>query len=551
MKEITSIYSPDPSVLPTVNQMNMASIQQGSYDCGLFALAYALELALYKDPSTLIFDQTKMRGYFMSCLEKEEAERFPTIRRSLHPATQIEITKLVRDTNKWSFPKQCNKQTCPYEPEGISLQNRFAPLNNDTFEKNIRKRSPRNKENIKTFPSESDPFKKKSSKSTVYNLSNRILTKDESNVLELGLSFCPSQANFNKETFANDIFKFFRRLKLREYFFEENGKETSHLNTKVNSQANDERHDLGWFIKNEHWYPEKVREGRSTGLSDLLDNTVHDIRSYLISNKSKRINNLTNKQREALNSLASDETLIIKPADKGSGIVLMDINDYNELCMKIRNDKEYYEEVTSDPNPDYRKNLDSMINEMKNKDYITEVEDIKLREGNRTPCFYGLPKIHKQFNTLPPLRPICSGYNSCTAKVSEWVDSFIKPAAMKTNSYIKDTTDFIKHIEKIDISAFANKGFFLVTMDVCSLYPNIDHEEGVNACKEALEQRKDKSIPSDCISNIINFILKSNTLTFMDKFHHQLKGTAMGTPMAVNFANLFMSKFETEMLDAY
>ena len=95
------------------------------------------------------------------------------------------------------------------------------------------------------------------------------------------------------------------------------------------------------------------------------------------------------------------------------------------------------------------KNLDSMINEMKNKDYITEIEDIKLREGNRTPCFYGLPKIHKQFNTLPPLRPICSGYNSCTAKVSEWVDSFIKPAAMKTNSYIKDTTDFIKHIEKL------------------------------------------------------------------------------------------------------
>ena len=154
-------------------------------------------------------------------------------------------------------------------------------------------------------------------------MSKRILTKDESNVLELGLSFCPSQANFNKETFANDIFKFLRRLKLREYFFEENGKETSTVDTKVNSQPNDERHDFGWFIKNEHWYPEKVREGRSTGLSNFLDNDVQYIRSYLNSNKSKRINNLTNKQREALNSLALDETFIIKPADKGSGIVLV------------------------------------------------------------------------------------------------------------------------------------------------------------------------------------------------------------------------------------
>ena len=139
MKEIISIYSPDPSVLPTVIQMNMASTQQGSYDSGHLALAYALELALNKDPSTLIFDQTKMRGHFLSCLEKEEAEQFPKLRRSLHPATQIEITKLVRDTNKWSYPKQFNKQTCPYEPEGISIQNRFAPLNNEIFGKNIRK----------------------------------------------------------------------------------------------------------------------------------------------------------------------------------------------------------------------------------------------------------------------------------------------------------------------------------------------------------------------------------------------------------------------------
>ena len=35
------------------------------------------------------------------------------------------------------------------------------------------------------------------------------------------------------------------------------------------------------------------------------------------------------------------------------------------------------------------------------------------------------------------------------------------------------------------------------------------------------------------------------------RFFHLIKGTAMGTPMAVNFANLFMAKFETEMLADY
>ena len=46
-------------------------------------------------------------------------------------------------------------------------------------------------------------------------------------------------------------------------------------------------------------------------------------------------------------------------------------------------------------------------------------------------------------------------------------------------------------------------------------------------------------------------VLKSNTLKFGERFFHQLKGTAMGTAMAVNFANLFMAKFETEILADY
>ena len=40
-------------------------------------------------------------------------------------------------------------------------------------------------------------------------------------------------------------------------------------------------------------------------------------------------------------------------------------------------------------------------------------------------------------------------------------------------------------------------------------------------------------------------------MQFGSRFLHQLKGTAMGTPMAVNFANLFMSKFEDDMIQAY
>ena len=88
-------------------------------------------------------------------------------------------------------------------------------------------------------------------------------------------------------------------------------------------------------------------------------------------------------------------------------------------------------------------------------------------------------------------------------------------------------------------------------MDVSSLYPNIDHAEGISACEETLSNRKSPSIPTSVISNLLKLILQCNTLKFGKRFFHQIKGTAMGTPMACNYANVFMGKFEQLMLRDY
>ena len=88
-------------------------------------------------------------------------------------------------------------------------------------------------------------------------------------------------------------------------------------------------------------------------------------------------------------------------------------------------------------------------------------------------------------------------------------------------------------------------------MDVSSLYPNIDHNEGISACEEVLSQRDYPLVPTSVLSNLIRLILQCNTLKFGERFFHQIKGTAMGTPMAVNFANVFMGRFERRMLQDY
>ena len=92
---------------------------------------------------------------------------------------------------------------------------------------------------------------------------------------------------------------------------------------------------------------------------------------------------------------------------------------------------------------------------------------------------------------------------------------------------------------------------FLVTMDMSSPYTNIDHEEGAEACFKKLEERKNKSIPSIVIKNLILMILKSNAFRFGNEYYRQITGTAMGTPMAPNYANLFMDNFEQNLLRDY
>ena len=77
MKQITVLYSPDIKTVPTVIKAEIQSIQQGSKDCGLFAIAYATEITYGHDPSSFIFHQSKLRQHLHDCLISKSLTKFP------------------------------------------------------------------------------------------------------------------------------------------------------------------------------------------------------------------------------------------------------------------------------------------------------------------------------------------------------------------------------------------------------------------------------------------------------------------------------------------
>ena len=267
-------------------------------------------------------------------------------------------------------------------------------------------------------------------KSLIVNLSKRSITETEKSVLELGLTFCPSQKNFNKEQLSTDFFHFIRRLKLREHFFRS---PSSYDNENIRT---DERSEHKWKASNKYWYPEELQINRSEGLLKFIDNVTKDLKKHLKTNEKKIWNNLNTDQCKALLDLSNDKSIVIKPADKGCAIVVMDPETYENHCLQTLSDPNFYEELPSDPNPSYRSQIDEIIDSLKDENIVNKLEADKMKEGCRTLCFYDLPKIHKDFVIFPPLRPICSGFNSCTAKISEFVDAFLKPLTQRLRVWV-------------------------------------------------------------------------------------------------------------------
>ena len=81
-----------------IELVNLISFQfqSGTYDCGLFSIAYATSLAYGVDPTCCLFNQLKMRRHLYQCLLKRRMSPFPhtevtTVIKSMRARDDIEV----------------------------------------------------------------------------------------------------------------------------------------------------------------------------------------------------------------------------------------------------------------------------------------------------------------------------------------------------------------------------------------------------------------------------------------------------------------------------
>ena len=162
--------------------------------------------------------------------------------------------------------------------------------------------------------------------------------------------------------------------------------------------------------------------------------------------------------------------------------------------------------------------------------------------------FYLLPKVHKKFDKIPKGRPIIPGCGSNTEILSWFCDQALKDSVKEQESYIQDTPDLLRFCEEVNENGTLPEETKPVAIDLKSMYTNIPIQEGLEAFREELDKRTDKSIPTDFYIKLLELVLKSNIFEFDREYFIQLLGTAMGTRVAPTYANIFMAKLEKFML---
>lgn len=264
--------------------------------------------------------------------------------------------------------------------------------------------------------------------------------------------------------------------------------------------------------------------------------------AHLEKRPCKFKHNLTLAERTALDSLRSDNSIIIKEADKGGAVVLMDREVYINEINKQLDDGDFYERITQDPGKQVKTLIQTVLLEATNLGYITETTAKTLNKQQfRTPIFYTLPKIHKP-GFPPPGRPIISGCDSLLDPLSKYLDYYLQPLVLLIPSYLKDTQDLIQKVEGMTLPQEA----LIMTMDITSLYTNIVHTEAYRAISMFLDRREDLFPPTHFLLEILELILEKNYFRFGDQFYIQKRGIAMGSAAAPTIANLFMAVFEQE-----
>ena len=342
IKQISQLFSPDGST-PAYTQLKCHK-QLGGTDCGIFAIAYAIDILLGNEPQNIRYDQNKMREHLVNCLQSGKMTAFPRYRTIADDRQNNHLTSEDAATSSWITPRRYNLRS--------SQQNKVqSPSVGDPVKNTIRL------SNRFSLLSHSDEKKDSSTKiieassnrhqvsQVVHNISNSQLSSLEMAVLEKGLNFCPSTKELDTEKLMDDVFSYCRNIRLKHHFASQNTNTEATPPPEESVVSDEERCEMKSKYRNPYFCVSS--NITPPALEKYIASTKSDIRK-LAKQPNKVSSNSSSSERMTLDSLKKRKDIIITKADKGGKVVVMDKERYIKNCQTQLDDKEFYETISTD-----------------------------------------------------------------------------------------------------------------------------------------------------------------------------------------------------------
>uniref|UniRef100_A0A803K2L1 Reverse transcriptase domain-containing protein n=1 Tax=Xenopus tropicalis TaxID=8364 RepID=A0A803K2L1_XENTR len=287
------------------------------------------------------------------------------------------------------------------------------------------------------------------------------------------------------------------------------------------------------------FYPVHCRSSSIDRFQELIENKLLILKAE--TRDLYTCSNLSVDEKAALKQLREDGSLVVKNADKGGMVVVLDSTTYKDEAMRQLNDSSTYQVLLGDPTGAFTEILTTLVHGAFKCGLFTEkIRDYLIPASPQIPLFHHLPKVHKL--ERPPLgRPIVSCISSLNERLSEYIDIYLQPLVKRLISFVLDTKNVLQLLHSVGWE----DEFSWATVDVASLYSCIPHDRGLQAISYHLDNYSTYDIVTkNFILDSINYLLTHNFFLFDGVFYLQKCGTSMGARFAPTYANLYMGWWE-------
>ena len=294
-------------------------------------------------------------------------------------------------------------------------------------------------------------------------------------------------------------------------------------------------------------------------LAEIVDKNVPDENKETFHGFLRKYTNLFTSNIYAtkdntyknLKDLMNNKDIVLLSGDKETATVIMKKADYVNKINQMLSDG-IQNGVYIESEDTTLKDLSHFQNFIRNN-FKDHPQYKKMMPDQHQPArLYGTAKTHKfdSYDEITTdnikLRPIMDQQGTMVYNASQVIADYLRP--LSENKYIiKDSLSFPTFLSENRL----NEDEEDVSYDVESLFTNVPVDDTIEYIIDNIYESK--RLKPICSKTIMKRLLKKLTseclFTFNNVIYKQIDGCAMGNPLSVVFANIYMAKLERDIVD--